>query len=98
MFVDADDFEEEAKKKKAMEMERVDEEMKREIVYAENSTEKKEFMDVSDDWNDWCMYVYVCFILQIFLSELYSMTNRDNIDNAALEYVNNCLNTPVSWW
>lgn len=46
MFVDADDFEEEAKKKKAMEMERVDEEMKREIVYAENSTEKKEFMDV----------------------------------------------------
>ncbi|KAF8373117.1 smg-3 [Pristionchus pacificus] len=77
MFVDADDFEEEAKKKKAMEMERVDEEMKREIVYAENSTEKKEFMD-------------------IFLSELYSMTNRDNIDNAALEYVNNCLNTPIN--
>ncbi|GMS96034.1 hypothetical protein PENTCL1PPCAC_18209 [Pristionchus entomophagus] len=78
MYVDVDGDEEEVeKKKKEMEMERVEEEMKREVVYAENSTEKKEFMD-------------------IFLSELYSMTNRDNIDTAALEYVNNSLNTPIN--
>ncbi|GMR48376.1 hypothetical protein PMAYCL1PPCAC_18571 [Pristionchus mayeri] len=78
LYVEAEgDLEEVELKKKAREMERIDEEMKREIVYAENSTEKKEFMD-------------------IFLSELYSMTNRDNIDTAALEYVNNSLNTPIN--